>query len=192
MLNIIWGIFIVLGIIYAIATNNINFINETILSSGKNTLDMVLQIFPVMAVWLGLMKIAEVSGMLNKISSLLSPVLSKLFPDIPKNHESIGYIASNIAINFFGLGNAATPFGLKAMKSLQELNPKKDIASRSMITFLVLNTSAITLVPTTVVSLRMLHNSDNPTSIILACILATLISGIFGLIFDYLFARRYK
>ena len=179
MLNIIWGIFIVLGIIYSLFTNNIEIINETVLNSGKNALDMVLEMFPIMAVWLGLMKIAESSGLLNKISILLSPIIKKLFPDIPKGHESIGYMASNMAINFFGLGNAATPFGLKAMKSLQELNDNKNTASRSMITFLVLNTSAITLVPTTVISLRMMHNSENPTNIIFACVLATLISGVF-------------
>lgn len=192
MLNIIWGVFIVLGIIYSVLTNNVDIISETVLTSGKNTLDMVLQMFPIMAVWLGLMKIAEASGLLNKLAIFISPLIGKLFPDIPKNHESIGYMASNMAINFFGLGNAATPFGLKAMKSLQELNDKKDTASRSMITFLVLNTSAVTLIPATVISLRMMHNSESPTSIIFACILATFISGVFGLIFDYIFARRYK
>ena len=192
MLNIIWGIFIVLGIIYSVFTNNVDAISETVLTSGKNTLDMVLQMFPIMAVWLGLMRIAEASGLLNKLAIFISPLIGKLFPDIPKNHESIGYMASNMAINFFGLGNAATPFGLKAMKSLQELNDKKDTASRSMITFLVLNTSAVTLIPATVISLRMMHNSESPTSIIFACILATFISGVFGLIFDYIFARRYK
>ena len=192
MLNIIWGVFILLGIIYSIFTNNISSISETVLTSGKNTLDMVLEMFPIMAVWLGLMKIAEASGLLNKIAILISPLIGKLFPDIPKNHESIGYMASNMVINFFGLGNAATPFGLKAMKSLQELNDKKDTASRSMITFLVLNTSAVTLIPATVISLRIMHNSTNPTNIIFPCILATLISGIFGLIIDYIFSRRYK
>lgn len=192
MLNIIWGIFIVLGIIYSMVTNNLDVINENILSSGKTALDMLFQMIPIMAVWLGLMKIAEESGLLNKISIILSPILMKLFPDIPKGHESIGYMTSNIVANFFGLGNAATPLGLKAMKSLQELNEKKDTASRSMITFLVLNTSAITLVPTTVISLRMLYNSEDPTSIIFACILATLISGVFGILFDYFFSRRYK
>ena len=141
MINIIWGFFIILGIIYYLLTGDISNINSEILNSGKQSLDMVIEIFPVMAVWLGLMNIAKESGLLQKLSNKLSILLKYLFPEIPKGHESIGYIASNIVINMFGLGSAATPFGLKAMKSLQKLNNKKDTASRSMITFLVINTS---------------------------------------------------
>ncbi|HPF83188.1 MAG TPA: nucleoside recognition domain-containing protein [Bacilli bacterium] len=192
MINIIWGFFIIIGIIYALITNNINIINSTILESGKNCLDMMIQIFPVMAVWLGLMNIAKESGLLTKFSNKISPLLKFLFPDIPKNHESLGYIASNIVINIFGLGSAATPFGLKAMKSLQEINPKKDTASRSMITFLVLNTSGVTIVPTTIISLRMMHGSSNPTGIVILCVIATSCSTIGGLIMDRILARRYN
>lgn len=192
MINIIWGLFIILGIIYSLVNNDVSMINNTILESGKTGLNMILQMFPVIAVWLGLMSIANESGLLKKLSGKLSPLLGRIFPDIPKNHESLGYIASNIVINIFGLGSAATPFGLKAMKSLQELNSKKDTASRSMITFLVLNTSGVTIVPTTIISLRMMHNSSNPTSIVLACVIATLCSTIVGLIIDYLMARRYS
>ena len=190
MVNIIWGFFIIIGVIYALINNDISIINKTILESGKTGLDMVFQMFPVMAVWLGIMAIATKSGLLQKFSNLITPVLSKLFPELPKNHESLGYIASNVIINTFGLGNAATPFGLKAMKSLQEINDKKDTASRSMITFLVLNTGVVTIVPTTIISLRMLHGSAEPTKIVLACILATLCSTIFGLLFDRFLGRR--
>lgn len=192
MINIIWGIFIVISIIYSFFTNNIETINETILLSGKNALDMLMQIFPVMAVWLGLMKIATTSGLMDKLSNKLSPLLKGLFPEIPKNHESLGYIASNIVVNMFGLGSAATPFGLKAMKSLQEINNKKDTASRSMITFLVLNTSGVTIIPTTIISLRIMYGSSDPTKIVLACILATSISTISGLLMDRYLARRNK
>lgn len=190
MINIIWGLFIVAGLVFSIFTNNLELINKEILTSSKTALDMTMQIFPVMALWLGIMNIASKSGLLKKFSTILSPFLRKLFPEIPKNHESFSFIASNIIANMFGLGNAATPFGLKAMQSLQELNEQKDTATRSMITFLVINTSGMTLVPTTVISLRMLNGSKNPTDIVLATILTTLCSTICGLIMDRILARR--
>lgn len=190
MINLIWGGFILLGIIYYIITGNISSINDQILSSGKTSLDMIIQMFPVMAVWLGLMNIAKEAGLLNKLSSAISPILGKLFPEIPKGHESISFIASNVVVNMFGLGSAATPFGLKAMKSLQELNKKKDVASRSMITFLVLNTGGVTIVPTTIISLRMMHGSSNPTEIVITCVLATMCASISGLVLDRIIARR--
>ena len=192
MINKIWAFFIILGILFSLITGNIDIINREILISSKTALDMIINIFPVMALWLGIMNIAKQSGLLNKFSKFISPLLCKLFPDIPKNHESLSFISSNIIANMFGLGNAATPFGLKAMKSLQELNDKKDIASRSMITFLVINTSGLTLVPTTIISLRMLYGSNNPTEIVFACILATICSTIAGLIMDRLLSKRWK
>ena len=143
-----------------------------------------------MALWLGIMKIASASGLLDKFSRMLKPLLKLLFPEIPENHESYEYISSNIVANMFGLGNAATPFGLKAMKSLQELNPKKDTATRSMITFLVLNTSGITIIPTTIISLRMMYGSSDPTSIVFICILSTFISTFLGLIIDRILAKN--
>lgn len=190
MVNKIWGLFIVIGIIFCLLTNKVELINSEILNSTKDSLDMIIKIFPVMALWLGIMKIASVSGLLTKISVKLSKLLKKLFPEIPEGHESLSYIASNIVANMFGLGNAATPFGLKAMKSLQELNDKKDTASRSMITFLVLNTSGMTIIPTTIISLRMMYKSVNPTEIVLPCIIATMLSTIGGLIVDRIIARR--
>ena len=191
MVNIIWSFFIILGIIYSILTNRIDIINTTILESAKTSLDMIIQIFPVLALWMGIMNIAQRSNLLNKISKILFPLLSKLFPEIPKNHESLGFIASNIIANVFGLGSAATPFGLKAMQSLQKLNKNKKKASRSMITFLVINTSGVTLIPTTIISMRMMHNSSNPNSILLACIIGTLCSTIGGVFVDKLFAKWY-
>lgn len=190
MINKIWGVFIVIGSLYCIFTNKLDILNQEILNSTKSSLDMVLKIFPVMALWLGIMNIASVSGLLKKLASSLSPILRTLFPEIPKDHESLSYIASNVIANMFGLGNAATPFGLKAMKSLQELNNNKEVASRSMVTFLVLNTSGLTLMPTTVISLRMMYGSANPTQIVPACILATVVATVVGLIADRLFARR--
>ena len=192
MVNKIWGFFIVVGIEFAFFNGKIDIINEEILNSCKNTLELVFQLFPVVALWLGIMKIATASGLLQIVSNKLSPFLRIIFPEIPKNHPSLGYISSNIIANVFGLGNAATPFGLKAMESLQELNPNKKEASRSMITFLVLNTSGLTLIPTTIISMRMLYGSTNPTEVILPCILATLISTTVGLTLDRILYYRSK
>lgn len=192
MVNKIWGFFLVVGIVVCLFTSKVEVLNNEILECAKTSLDMILKIFPVMALWLGIMKIASESGLLAKFSNLLSPLFKKLFPEIPENHESIGYISSNMVANMFGLGNAATPFGLKAMKSLQELNKDKKTASRSMITFLVLNTSGITIVPTTIISMRLLYGSMNPTSIVFACIISSFISTFFGLVVDRILASRKK
>lgn len=191
MVNKIWSFFIISGIVFCLVTGKLEVLNQAILDSTKESFDMILKIFPVMALWLGIMNIANVSGLLSKLSKMISPFLRNLFPEIPKGHESLSYIASNIIVNLFGLGNAATPFGLKAMKSLQTLNPNKKVASRSMITFLVLNTSGMTLVPTTIISLRMLYQSKDPLEIVFPCILATVIATLCGLLFDRMLARRY-
>ena len=192
MVNIIWLSMIFIGVIYGLFTGNIETINNTIIDSTKVSLDLFMKIFPVVAIWMGIMEIAEESKLLQKLSNSLSPLLTKLFPEIPKGHESLSYIASNVIANMFGLGSAATPFGLKAMDSLQKLNKKKDTASRSMITFLVLNTSGVTIVPTTIISLRLMYGSLEPTKIVGACIISTICSTIGGLIVDRILARRYK
>ena len=189
MVNKIWGFFIIIGIIFCLFTDNVDVINNEILNSCKTALDMTFKIFPVMALWLGIAKIAEVSGLLKKLSLKLSGILKFIFPEIPKGHQSLSYISYNIIANMFGLGNAATPFGLKAMQSLQELNTKKDTASRSMITFLVLNTSGVTIIPTTIISLRMMYGSVDPTGIVFPCIIITFTSTFIGLIIDRILAR---
>lgn len=192
MVNVIWFTLIVIGIVYSFFTNNLELANNTIMESANISLDMLFKIFPAVALWMGLTKIAEESGLLTKMSKKLTPILSKLFPEIPACHESLGLIASNMVANLFGLGSAATPFGLKAMSSLQKLNKKKDTASRSMITFLVINTSGLTIIPTTIISLRMMYGSVNPTKIVLACIISTFFSTLAGIIIDRILARRYK
>ena len=115
---------------------------------------------------------------------MLEPILKKIFPEIPSGHESFDYISSNIVSNIFGLGNAATPMGIKAMESLQKINKDKECASRSMITFLIINTCGFTLIPMTILSLRMAYHSKNPSSIILPCIIVSFVSLIFGLLLD--------
>ena len=127
MINKLWIFFIVSGSLFLIINGKADILNNQIISSGKTTLDLILQIFPLLAIWLGIMNIAKKSGLLDKVSKAISPFLSKLFPEIPKGHESLGLISSNIIANLFGLGNAATPFGLKAMESLQTLNKDKNV-----------------------------------------------------------------
>ena len=190
MVNIIWSLFIIIGIIGTIIVGKLNILSEVVLNSTKEALDMTIKIFPIMALWLGIMNIASKSGLLKKISRKISPLLQFLFPELDKSDETFGYIASNVVANFFGLGNAATPFGIKTMESLQKKNPKKDEATRSMITFLVINTSGLTAIPTTIIALRMYHGSANPTEIVLACFLATTFSTICALIIDRIFAKR--
>ena len=187
LVNYIWGFFIIFGIIYSIFTGNISVINKEIVSSTTSSVDTIFNLLPIMCLWLGLANIAKNSGLLTIITKKLEPLLSLIFKDIPKNHESFGLISSNIVMNMLGLGNAATPFGLKAMESMQKLNHKKDTATRSMITFLVINTSSISIMPTTVISFRLLNGSNNPTSIVLASIITTFLSTFIALIIDRLF-----
>ena len=191
MVSKIWGYFIVVGIIYSFIFGDIISLNETILSSTKTSLELILQILPVIALWLGIAEIATKSGLLLKLSRYLSKILHPLFPDIPKNHISLSYIASNIIANLFGLGNAATPFGLKAMNSLQELNQDKSKASRSMITFTTINTSGVTIVPTTIIALRILYKSKSPTITVISTLISTMTATIVAIILDRIIARRY-
>lgn len=187
MVNYLWGIFIILGILYSFLTGNTDNMNSVILDTGKDALKLLKNIFPLMCLWLGVMNIALKSGLLELLARKLRPILKVIFPEIPKDHEALSFIASNIIVNMVGLGNAATPFGLKAMKSLKELNDNQDIASRSMITFLVINTSSVTLIPTTVITLRLLNGSTNPTEILSISILVTVLSCLLGLLIDRLF-----
>ena len=186
MINYIWGVFIILGITYSIINKDPNLTNN-LLTCGKNSIDMILTILPLMCLWLGITKIAQASSLLTLVSKKLSKVVRIIFPEIPKDHPAIGYISSNIVMNMLGLGNAATPFGIKAMEKLKELNKNKDVASRSMITFLVINTSSVTIIPTTVISLRLLHGSIDASEIIPVTILTTFISTFIALILDRIF-----
>lgn len=188
MINKIWAFFIIIGILFSLITGGIEKVNMEIINSTKTSMELILKIVPLMCLWLGIMNIAKESGLISKLASKLSPLLSFLFPEIPKGDESLEYISSNVVVNVLGLGSAATPFGLKAMESLQKKNKNKVEATRSMITFLILNTSGLTLVPTTVISLRMLYGSSNPTEVILPVIIATVCSTILAILIDKLFA----
>lgn len=186
MINYIWGFFIVLGVLFSII-NGSGSITNSMLSSGSKAIDMILGIVPLMCLWLGTMKIAEASGLLDIISYKLSKVVKILFPEIPEGDKAIGYISSNVVMNMLGLGNAATPFGLKAMSELKRLNNNSDVASRSMITFLIINTASVTIVPTTVISLRLANGSINPTEIVPVTIITTFLSTFLAILLDRLF-----
>jgi len=187
MMNKIWGLFIILGIVFALVTNNVELINNEIINFPNEILDIFLSMLPLMIIWSGIMKIAKDAGLLEKIAKLMTPFFSLIFPDIPKGHESLEYIASNITINMLGIHNASTPFGLKAMKSLNELNKTKKVASRSMITFLVLNTSGVTIIATDIIAIRGMYGAPNPTQILMTTILATMCTTIIGLTLDRIF-----
>ena len=192
MVNKIWAFFIIVGSFYLIITGNVSTLNEEILKGGLGGIKLLSEMMPLLVLWTGIMQIAEDSKLLDKFANLVRPVLSKLFPSLNPNHPAIGYIASNIAANALGLGSAATPFGLKAMASMQNDNETPDTATESMVTFLILNTGGVTIIPTTVIALRLMYNSNNPTEIIITSILATLCSNISGLIYDYFKRRKGK
>ena len=190
MVSLVWGGLLLIGIVYSFISGNISLVNDEVLKSSAQALEMFLTMLPVMVLWMGLMQIASDSGLLSKVAYKFSFILKRLFPSIPEGHESLGLIASNIIVNMVGLGGAATPFGLKAMEKLQELNSQKDTATPAMITFLVLNTSGVTLIPTSIISLRAMFGSANPSEIIGPALAATLCSTVAGLRVDYLRRRK--
>lgn len=189
MINKIWFLFISIGIVFGIINNKIDLINTQIIKSAKDSLDIFLNIFPTLVLWVGVMNIVSESGLLIKISNFMYPLFKHIFPDIKKGDEALSYISSALTANFLGMSNAATPFSIKAMKSLQEINTNKECASRSMITFLLINSTGFVLVPTTVISLRMMYKSINPTKIILPTLLTTFLSTIIAIILDKMINR---
>lgn len=188
MINYIFSFFFISGILYSFITHT--NISKYMLSSGTTSIELIFSLVPVICLWLGIMNIAKKSGLLDKLAKYLTPILKVIFPEIPRNSPCFTYIATNIVMNMLGLGNAATPFGLKAIKEMQEINPKKDTASRSMITFLVINTACITIMPTTIISLRMYYGSLSPESIIPYIIITSTLSCLTGLVIDRLFYLR--
>ncbi|MDM5192820.1 spore maturation protein SpmA [Bacillus hominis] len=190
MVNLVWVAMAVIGIVYAMINGTMEEVNKAVFEGSKDAVTICIGLISVLVFWLGLMKIAEEAGLLKKLVLLFMPIVKRLFPEIPKDHPSMGFILSNMMANFFGLGNAATPLGIKAMEQLKELNGGKDSASRSMVTFLALNTSAITLIPTTVISIRMTYESANPTEIVGVTFIAQVLSMIGAIWIDRYFYRR--
>lgn len=193
MVNYIWAALAIIGIVFAAVNGTMDEVNKAIFSGAKEAVTICIGLISVLVFWLGMMKIAEQAGLLQKLTNLFRPIVAKLFPEVPKNHPAMGYILSNMIANIFGLGNAATPLGIKAMEELKRLNGGKNSASNSMITFLALNTSCITLIPTTVIAIRMNYHSASPTDIVGTTIIATIFSCIGGILIDrYFYHKRMR
>ena len=190
MVNLIWLLMLLVGIITAALTGNIDQVTESALKAAELRIEVAIQLMGVMSLWLGLMHIAEKAGLIQSLAKICSPAIRKIFPSLKKDSPAFGPIIMNLCANLLGLGNAATPFGLKAMQELQKENPVPDTASPAMITFLALNTSCITIVPATIIGVRMKAGSVNPTEIIGTTIFATACAMTAAIIVDYLFRKR--
>lgn len=176
LVNYIWLLFIVLGILFSIYTGNIEDVTSALFNSADQAVNISIGLISIMSFWLGIMRIIEKSGLINVIKKLLTPVAKFLFPSVPRDHPAMNAILMNMSANLLGMGNAATPFGIKAMENLQELNDKKDTATPSMCTFLAINTSSITLIPTTILGIRAAAGSEDPTEIVGTTLAATMVS----------------
>ena len=192
MLNKIWPIFIIVSIIYALISGNIEKVNTGIFQSTKSVVELCLTFLGTMCLWNGIMQIAYKSKLINFIVKLLNPVVKKLFPDVKNNEKIKKEISMNIVANIFGLGNAATPLGIKAMSSMQEVNDNKDRLSNSMMMFIVINTASLQLIPTTIIAIRTSLNSNNPTSIVAPVWGASICSIIVAVIITKLLIKNNK
>jgi spore maturation protein A len=191
MVNIIWVIMFLIGIVFAMFNGTMGEVNKAIFVGAKEAVTLCIGLISILVFWLGMMRIAEESGLLEKLAKLFRPIVKRLFPEVPENHAAMGYMLSNMIANMFGLGNAATPLGIKAMEELKKLNGGKDSASRSMVTFLAINTASITIIPTTVIAIRMNYKSASPTEIVVPTLIATIISAIGAVLIDrYFYSRR--
>ncbi|MCE5201243.1 MAG: nucleoside recognition protein [Synergistaceae bacterium] len=194
MLNIIWLGLIVIGVLTAFFGGNVQAVTDAAIGFSNTAIEICLGLIGTMTLWLGLMAIAEKSGLTKVFGKALSPVMKRLFRDVPEDHPAMGAMVMNIAANVLGLGNAATPLGIKAMKELDSLNDHKGVATDAMVMFLAINTSSVTLIPATVIGLRVAAHSANPTEVIGPIILATTISTVSAVILAKLFSKfnRYK
>ncbi|MGD6804091.1 spore maturation protein [Rossellomorea vietnamensis] len=193
MVNYIWVGMTIIGLIFAAVNGKMQEVNEAIFQSANEAVTLCIGLVSILVFWLGIMRIAQDSGLLDKLSYLFRPIVRRLFPEVPPDHPAMGYILSNMMANMFGLGNAATPLGIKAMEQLKELNGGRDYASRSMITFLAINTSSLTIIPTTVIAIRMNYDSASPTEIVGPTLVATFLSTIGAIMIDrYFYHRRIR
>lgn len=206
-MNYLWAYMILIGVVFSAFNGNLPAVTEAALNSAKEAVALCITMMGVMSFWVGLMKIAEKTGMIAGLSKKMKPILRFFFPDIPEGHPANEYIAANIIANVFGLGWAATPAGLKAMESLEEIEEQrrkggmvrgaavpKGVANKEMCTFLILNISSLQLIPVNVIAYRTQYGSVNPTEIVGPAIVATLISTLAAAIFCKVMGgtERYK
>lgn len=190
-MNLLWAFMLLLGIGYGLVTGRTAAVTEAVLSGAAEGVELCITMLGVMALWTGIMEIGERAGLIRAISKKMRPLMRFLFPRIPENHPSLRYISTNFVANILGLGWAATPAGLEAMKSLAEINPEKSgVASREMCTFLILNISSLQLLPMTMIAYRQQYSSVSPTAIVGPAIAATLISTLAGVTFARWMDRR--
>ena len=184
-----WPIFIIISFAYAIFSGNVDKLNESIFSSTSESVNLCISLLGTICLWNGIMQIANKTSIIDRLTNLLKPAMNFLFPELKQEKEIQKEISLNVIANILGLGNAATPLGLKAMKSMQKKNPKKDTLTNSMITFIVLNTASLQIIPTTVIAIRSSMNSKNPTSIVFPVWIATICAAIAGITATKLFIK---
>ena len=190
MLNYLWGCMILIGVVYAALTGNIDSVTSGALDGAKDVVSLCITMLGVMAFWCGLMEIAEKSGLIDKCKCGVAPLISWLFPNVPRQSRAFSYITTNMISNFLGLGWAATPAGIRAMQELSELNGHNSVASCDMCTFLVINISSIQLIPVNIIAYRSQYGSANPTSILFPSIIATTCSTFVAVIFCRFMMKR--
>lgn len=178
MLNIIWPLFLIISFVYAILNGRLEQVNTSVFEGTKSAVELCITLLGTMCLWNGIMKIACKTSIVKKLTKVLTPIMKKLFPDIKRQDKVHEEISMNIIANIMGLGNAATPLGLKAMKSMQKVNNDKKRLSNSMAIFIVLNTASIQLIPTTVIAIRSSLKSNNPTAMIVPIWIATIFAAI--------------
>ena len=181
MLNVLWPILIIISYVYAIIAGNVEKVNSAVFEYTESAVTITLTLLGTMCLWNGLMEIASNTKLINRLTKLLSPIVNFLFPGIKSDKKIHQEISMNMVANMLGLGNAATPLGIKAMKSMQEKNPNKERLTDDMATFIILNTASIQIIPTTVIAIRMSLGSANPTNIIFAVWFSTICAAIVGI-----------
>ncbi len=192
MVNAVWLLLILGGLAVSAAHHSMLSVTEAIVTSSEKAVEIAVGFIGIMSLWLGMAKIAQESGLMRGLARIMTPLVGRLFPGIPKDHPAMGNMLMNMSANILGMGGAATPFGLKAMEELQKLNRVKDRASQDMITFLAINTASINLIPATVIALRVAAGSRNPTEIVGPTIIATLFSSIVAITVDRIFRRWHR
>lgn len=191
MLNIIWPVFIIVSFIYAILNGRVADVNNSIFESTKLAVDLSISLLGTMCLWNGIMQIASQTNIIKLLGKILNPIMKKIFPDVKKGEKVHKEISMNIIANIMGLGNAATPLGLKAMKSMQEKNEDKTRLSNSMAMFIVLNTASVQIIPTTVIAIRSSLGSANPTAMIVPVWIATICAAISAIIAAKLLMKKF-
>ncbi len=191
MLNFIWPLFIIISFIYAFLNGRIAEVNNSIFESTKSAVDLSISLLGTICLWNGIMQIASETKIVKHLSKILNPIMKKIFPKIKKDEKVHKEITMNIIANIMGLGNAATPLGLKAMKSMQKNNKDKNKLSNSMAMLIVLNTASIQLIPTTVIAIRSSLGSNNPTAMIIPVWIATICAAVAALISAKLLMKKF-